>query len=185
MDPGVSEMLQASSCEELDTFLDVMNSCSDHDSYLLSPVSAELKSSLTRGEASGGLAQLVLQLATGHVALQLSAPQYQDILGVLSSFAAFRLRAPHARLRPDAAPKQAPRAWWQYAINSLIADRKQRFPGWEALLRRKADREQYISLFRKIQDVEWLEAGAKPSESNIAEFDALEDRLSVSRGLRA
>jgi len=118
----VAESAGSKACEAaVPEFIEAMTSHQHVDTHLLQPVSAELKSTLTRGGAhgTGNMAQLVFELNVSEVSLQLSAPQYRDILFLMSSFSAFRRRAPHAELRPMIAVLANAKEWWRYAIQSL------------------------------------------------------------------
>lgn len=74
------------------------------------------------------MGQLHLGLSITQVALELHAPHYRDMLNLASSVTSFRLRAPHAALRPACTVMAEPKLWWHYAIASVIADRRN--PPW-------------------------------------------------------
>ena len=58
-------------------------------------------------------------LSVPEVAIVLDERQYQDMLYLAASVAAFHTKEALDKLRPTQRPKQDPRGWWQYAVRLM------------------------------------------------------------------
>ena len=107
--------------------------------------------------------------------------QYGDILEFVSSLSTQILRAKYQRFRPKTSVETSPRAWWRFAIRSVVEENQSRRTnhGWKAYVKFKQMRAEYIELYRKKKDSK--QAAKDPKL--LARLQKLEDRLSVENVL--
>lgn len=100
--------------------------------------------------------------------------QYRDALMLVDLFHYFIRHQEYRKFQPKASPKEDPRAWLQFAANSVrdkIHERNRRWT-WAYFKERRDDRNNYINLFKKKKKEEKLTA----DEAN--DLDKLERKLS-------
>ncbi|EEH08104.1 vacuolar sorting-associated protein [Histoplasma capsulatum G186AR] len=104
----------------------------------------------------------------------LDEEQYRDVLMLVDLFHYFIRHQEYKQHQPKVRPKEDPRAWLQFAANSVLGkihDRNRRWT-WDYIKERRDDRIAYINLFKKKKRDEPL----SPEET--AELTCLEEKLS-------
>ncbi|OJD24059.1 hypothetical protein ACJ73_04583 [Blastomyces percursus] len=104
----------------------------------------------------------------------LDEDQYRDVLMLVDLFHYFIRHQEYKQHQPKVRPKENPRAWLQFAANSVLSkirERNRRWT-WDYIKERRDDRVAYINLFKKKKREETL----SPEEA--AELSRLEEKLS-------
>ena len=143
--------------------------------YLLRPFSAACRLRLnTTLAATPGQPKVDAQLAVEAVDLELHRRQYHQAVMLVGVFAAMVKAEPYRRFHPPPGvrPKKDPRAWWKFAINSVLSTVHERAVSWTwaRFAERRRDRLAYVQLYRLVLQ-------GKDTKASRAEQAALERRL--------
>eukprot|EP01122_Echinamoeba_exundans_P003714 TRINITY_DN1378_c0_g1_i1.p1 TRINITY_DN1378_c0_g1~~TRINITY_DN1378_c0_g1_i1.p1 ORF type:complete len:3355 (-),score=763.88 TRINITY_DN1378_c0_g1_i1:110-10174(-) len=156
---------------------DNSESC-DH-AFLLRPISGRLRARVDKSDAINMESpKIQLDLEVEEVGLGLNSGQYRRMLDLVDLFTLYSRNLPYLKFRPPTGttPSKNPRAWWNYAIEAVRNDVRQKNERWtwEWIHQRKVDRNQYLEVFKKKQ----LQGEKKLSTAEKDSLAELESRLS-------
>lgn len=115
-------------------------------------------------------------LVVENVPLSITTHQYRSILHVVNYVLPFSRLERFRRFRPTVRPKQDPRAWWKFAIQSVLTSvRDQRPANIMDIFRKKKTQRTYILLHKRRVGVSWLPPLDKDGN---AEYQQIEEQLS-------
>ena len=120
--------------------------------YMLHPATIELfyhrKAKREQTEANEPRQKCVLNFEHAHVGM--SREQYHSMVRLAEVVNQYRLRLPHAQLRPESEGVNVdPRAWWAYAVSAIVS-RKKNVSGmfqWSAIKEAGRKRRMYIAMY--------------------------------------
>lgn len=119
--------------------------------------------------------QVALDFQLQNVIVGLNRLQFGSILDVVQYFALYAKSLKYAKFRPayDVTPKKNPRAWWKFAIDSVIFDVKDKRVrySWAFIKQRKVERVAYMEIFDRKQ------RGKKLTPEQKKSLSALEEKL--------
>ncbi|PGH18613.1 hypothetical protein AJ79_00392 [Helicocarpus griseus UAMH5409] len=145
----------------------------ENSQYMLKPVSGRAGLEIDK---TGRLdrPRIKARLLFDELGFVLDDDQYRDALMLVDLFHYFIRHHEYKQLQPKVRPKEDPRAWLQFAGNSVLSkihERNRRWT-WGYIKERRDDRIAYIKLFKMKKRDEVL----SPSEA--AELTRLEEKLS-------
>jgi vacuolar protein sorting-associated protein 13A/C len=142
--------------------------------YILNPISGLLKLTLSNStEFKIDVPKTQLDLELEAVRLGLNRVQFSTILDAIDYMTAYNKNVKYLKFRPKdgITPRENPRAWWRYVINSVrqtIHERNEQWT-WSHMMEWKKDRQSYIDLYKERK---LGKRKLKPQET--AELDRLE-----------
>ncbi|OAX85316.1 hypothetical protein ACJ72_00311 [Emergomyces africanus] len=145
----------------------------ENNQFMLKPVSGRAGLEIDKTGRSDR-PRIKARLLFDELGFVLDEDQYRDALMLVDLFHYFIRHQEYKQLQPKVRPKEDPRAWLQFAANSVlnkIHERNRRWT-WDYIKERRDDRIAYINLFKKKKREETL----SPTEA--AELTRLEEKLS-------
>ena len=135
--------------ELMDKFRAAIEKGENHQ-YMLKPVSGRAGIEIDK---TGKIEKpkVKARLLFNELGFILDEEQYRDALMLVDLFHYFLRHQEYRRLQPDKSPKEAPRAWIQFAGQAVlqkIQDRNRRWT-WNYMRQRRDDRKRYIEIFKK------------------------------------
>ena len=123
---------------------------------LLAPLSLTVRLAVgTTLSATPGTPKIDLKIQSEPLCVDLSDAQYQDLLhtGISLIHARRRYACRQFRPPPEQTPATAPRAWWKYAQNAVLAPIKERNAAWtwDAFRARRDNREAYVRAYIDVE----------------------------------
>ncbi|GBG70050.1 hypothetical protein CBR_g4878 [Chara braunii] len=108
-------------------------------------------------------------LTVEEVSLTPSEAQYCDAMKLLENFTNFRIRMNYSDLRPHVPVLENPKAWWQYAAQAALRQRRQISPRmqWENVYRLCQLRKKYVPLY-----VSLLQSGGRGDHPELRAMEA-------------
>ena len=103
--------------------------------------------------------------------------QYRDALMLLDLFHYFIRHQEYKKIQPKSSPKEDPRAWLKFAFTAVhgkIQERNRQWT-WDYIRKRRDDRVQYISLFKKLSKDEKLTSTEEESIHKLEKGATYED----------
>ncbi|KNC49731.1 uncharacterized protein AMSG_06001 [Thecamonas trahens ATCC 50062] len=151
--------------------------------WVLVPTNAVAKARVKRIERYQGQPKLTLDFRTDPISLHLTRAQYVALMEVTDAFSTYTRTAKYRKFRPRRGlrPSTHPRAWWHYAIRSVVkdvADRNSRLT-LAYLVQRRHDRIAYVAL-HKARVYASSGTGLPLDPEELDELDELESRLSLN-----
>eukprot|EP01122_Echinamoeba_exundans_P011264 TRINITY_DN4424_c0_g1_i1.p1 TRINITY_DN4424_c0_g1~~TRINITY_DN4424_c0_g1_i1.p1 ORF type:complete len:3569 (-),score=802.37 TRINITY_DN4424_c0_g1_i1:9-9890(-) len=122
--------------------------------YILNPISGLLKLTLSNSsEFKIDVPKTQLDLELEAVRLGLNRVQFSTILDAIDYMTAYNKNVKYLKFRPKdgITPRENPRAWWRYVINSVrqtIHERNEQWT-WSHMMEWKKDRQTYIDLYKE------------------------------------
>jgi len=120
--------------------------------YVLHPVSVDLfyhRKSKKEVKNLPDAPRQIFDLRFQDSRVALSRKQYYNLMRLLDVFNQFRMRLPHAELRPKILLTTNPKAWWTYAIGALIK-RQKKVSGrikWSDIQLAGRQRRKYLAMY--------------------------------------
>lgn len=147
---------------------------SSTNQYLLCPVNGQGFVTLDKQPASESTPRINADLQFEEFAVGLDGGQYRDFIGMADQYQLYFRTREYRQYRPKESPSEDPKAWWSYAINTVLknVEEKTRPWTWEYLVTRLADMKEYGNLYKK-QSIEGsLDADQK------SQFNAIQENYS-------
>lgn len=66
--------------------------------------------------------QALINVHINELNLNISTEQYRQVLSLLEEFDRLSRNKPYAKFRPETPLKKDPKAWWNYAANSVLSE---------------------------------------------------------------
>ncbi|KAK2804138.1 hypothetical protein FQN50_006680 [Emmonsiellopsis sp. PD_5] len=145
----------------------------ENNQFMLKPVSGRAGLEIDKTGRSDR-PRIKARLLFEELGFVLDDDQYRDALMLVDLFHYFIRHQEYKQLQPKVRPKEDPRAWLQFAGNSILSkihERNRRWT-WDYIRERRDDRIAYIRLFKMRKRDEVL----SPADS--AELTRLEEKLS-------
>ncbi|XP_038046817.1 vacuolar protein sorting-associated protein 13C-like isoform X3 [Patiria miniata] len=145
--------------------------------YLVEPISlkAELKLN-TKPENDLSNPKAWLNLVIDSIGLAIRQKQFRDVMQMLDSFERMIRNEPFRKYRPTCPLKGNAKAWWHYAMNSVLEEtvrRRHKMWSWKHIKEHRNMLKEYKQLYVKKLDT------SKPGKDLIASLENIEKRLSV------
>ncbi|KKZ60828.1 hypothetical protein EMCG_04514 [[Emmonsia] crescens] len=145
----------------------------ENNQFMLKPVSGRAGLEIDKTGRSDR-PRIKARLLFDELGFVLDEDQYRDVLMLVDLFHYFVRHQEYKQHQPKVRPKEDPRAWLQFAANSVLSkihERNRRWT-WDFIKERRDDRIAYINLFKKKKRDETL------SPTEVAELTRLEEKLS-------
>ena len=90
-----------------------------------------------------------MQVDFSHISTELRQSQLASFLIVGNKLTQLTRRKQHTDLRPSKSIRDAPKAWWKFAVEATLKHwlKRRREMTWEYLAKRRQTRKRYIALY--------------------------------------
>ena len=106
-----------------------------HTHTVVHPISAKAQLQLTmKAGQDMDIPQALVRLVLNQITIALDQQQYQDVMGLVESFDRMAINRKYLKYRPSTALHEDKKAWWRYAITSVLEEdvkRRTRMWSWE------------------------------------------------------
>lgn len=156
-DASTSKAQSGSANTSISAFNDAMERTMTHrcdggdHTYLLEPTEATFRVTLNRNRADFDHPQLQVESVFQAVSLGMRPLQAQSLRFIAKRLEFFNTSSKYLQWRPTESPTQNPRAWWKFAIDSILREVRERHKPWlpQSIDLRRKRREAYVPLFAR------------------------------------
>jgi hypothetical protein len=137
--------------------------------HLISPATWHIH--LAKDDNPAASPNCKIETRLGNLACSISSRQYQRLVGFARRMSPPQLdrASRYAKYRPQTSITQDPKVWWKYAAKACTIA----WPAvnWHSVLRAARERREYINLFKRSQEVAWLEALSDQETDRMRELE--------------
>eukprot|EP01117_Protostelium_nocturnum_P009173 TRINITY_DN3284_c0_g1_i3.p1 TRINITY_DN3284_c0_g1~~TRINITY_DN3284_c0_g1_i3.p1 ORF type:complete len:3093 (+),score=888.87 TRINITY_DN3284_c0_g1_i3:80-9358(+) len=144
--------------------------------YVMKPVSGELKLILNKNNANLDVPQIQADFSFPEIGLAFEQQQYRNFTDLIQTFSLYSKGIKYRSIRPKVSIKSNPRAWLQFAVHAILTDIRQdkRRMSWDAITTRKRHQKEYINIHRKIRTKKLVTNNEQELYDNIEKILPLE-----------
>ncbi|GAM19549.1 hypothetical protein SAMD00019534_027240 [Acytostelium subglobosum LB1] len=142
--------------------------------YILKPITVTLRIEINKNlSMDTAVPKMKIQCQFEEVSFYLEENQYQTILKLLSTINSYTQELKYLKYRPKLRPKQDPKAWWRYCAQVYRESIRERIQqrSWSFIQKRRQNRKEYVSLFKKLQGVEWIDPITEKETKRLQEME--------------